>query len=81
MMIPDCMCPWGRSEFSFATCHMNPAVLLQHLLSKVQLNLPLQDFYSWVSMAETMRLDYFRNSNEMEDCVLLNKDYGLYFRP
>ena len=77
IMIPDCKCPWGCSEFSFATSHMNPALLLQHLLSKVQLNLPSRDFYSRVFVAETMRLDYFRNENEEEDVVLLNEDWPI----
>lgn len=76
MMLPDCRCPWGCSEFSFATSHLNLAVLLQHLLSKVQLNMP-SDWYNKLDSVKTMRLDYIRQSNEEDHCVLLNKSWPI----
>lgn len=76
MMLPDCRCPWGCSEFSFATSHLNSAILLQHLLSKVQLNMPTE-WYEKLDSVETMRLDYIRQPNEEDDCVLLNKSWPI----
>lgn len=75
-IIPDVLCPWGCSEFCFAAAGMNPAILLQHILARVELKMDP----SWIDKlhtAETMRLDYFRHDGEDVDKVLLNKDWPI----
>jgi hypothetical protein len=78
MLIPDCKCPWGCSEFSFATSHMNPAVLLQHLLSKVQLNMPSKTLRSEL----LKRCGWIISGTKTREMIMyfLMKS-GLYFHP
>jgi hypothetical protein len=50
MVLPNVLCPWSCCEFPFRTASLNPALLLQHHLPKVQLNLPLAllcQFIQW----------------------------------
>lgn len=75
-LIPDVLCPWGCSEFCFAVSHMNPAILLQHLLARVELDVDV-DCSDKLYTAETMRLDYFRLDTEEVDRVLLNKEWPI----
>ena len=59
MVIPDVLCPWGCSEFSFRTSVIDPSLLLQHHLRRVHLNFPSKNNYERLHLVETSRLDYF----------------------
>ena len=75
-IVPDVLCPWGCSEFCFKTTELNPGLLLQHHLRKVQLNLPQQDHQKMYSV-DSSRLDYIRRDNEDGDFVLMNPDWPI----
>jgi len=74
MMIPDVLCPWGCSEFAFKAKPLQPSTMFQHLLPKVQLNLP-NDRASFMHLSETARLDYIQKPDEERDYVLMNKSW------
>ena len=74
MVLPSVLCPWGCSEFPFRTASLNPALLLQHHLAKVQLNLP-SALVAQLHTVESSRLDYIRKPHEPPDYVLLNKKW------
>jgi len=71
MIVPDVLCPWGCSEFSF---HGNPfelAVFIQHHLRKVVLNVHSTNIYKLVKIIQSSRDDYIRPDGDY-DMVLLN---------
>ena len=76
MILPDVLCPWGCSEFCFRTTELNPGLLLQHHLRKVQLNL-LQQEHQKIYSVDSSRLDYIRRDDEDLDYVLLNRDWPI----
>jgi hypothetical protein len=76
MVLPNVLCPWGCCEFPFRTASLNPALLLQHHLPKVQLNLP-SALLCQLHTVESSRLDYIRKPNEQLDYVLLNPKWPI----
>jgi hypothetical protein len=78
MVLPNVLCPWGccDREFPFRTASLNSALLLQHHLPKVQLNLPLALLCQLHTM-ESLRLDYIWKPNEPSDYVLLNPKWPI----
>lgn len=79
-VLPNVLCPWGCSEFCFASKEMDPSILIQHHLRKAQLNL-LQDKgglgHSSLYLCETSRNDYLRRDDEEVDYVLMNKEWPI----
>lgn len=73
-MVPDVLCPFGESEFCFLAEHMNPALLIQHHLRKVVLNLPSGKDFADIYTVETSRDDFIRPNNDY-DKLLLNKNW------
>ena len=74
MVLPDVLCPWGCTEFSFRCRAIEPSIILQHLLPKVNLNMTTSSS-KLLFTAETSRLDYIRRRGESIDYVLLNKHW------
>ena len=72
--IPDVLCPWGCSEFCYKAKEINPSLLIQNQLRKVQLNLP-SNMFGEMYTVETSRVDYIRNENECKDRTLLNPEW------
>ena len=78
MIIPDVLCPYGCSEFAHQCKHIDPSLLIQAQLRKVQLNLcPDPDGHSKMYLADTARQDYIRRDDEVGDFVLMNKDWPI----
>jgi len=76
IVVPDVLCPWGCCEFPFRSRELDPAIVMQHHLRRVQLNLPT-DHDKLMHEVETSRLDYIRRPKENVDFVLLNPDWPI----
>ena len=76
MVVPDVLCPWGCSEFTFRSLDLNVGLLMQHHLRKVQLNLSASDTPN-LYQVETSRLDYIREAGEDTDFVLMNPNWPI----
>ena len=76
IVVPDVLCPWGCSEFTFRAGDLNAAMMMQHHLRKVQLNLP-SCYTPNMFQVETSRLDYIREAGEYTDCVLMNPNWPI----
>ena len=76
MLIPDVLCPWGCCEFAFQCKSVDPSLLIQAHLRKVQLNLR-PDGHAKMYLVDTSRQDYIRHDYEDEDFVLMNRDWPI----
>jgi hypothetical protein len=74
-LIPDVLCPWGCGEYCHCASTVDPSLLIQRHLLKVQLNLSAFNGHDKLYLVETSRLDYIRKDKEQVDCVLLNRDW------
>jgi len=76
MILPDVLCPWGCSDFSFHGHPFNLAVFIQNHLRKVVLNLPSTEMYKLVKTVQSSRDDYIRVENDY-DMVLLADEWRI----
>ena len=74
-LVPNVACPWGCGEFCHQAVPVDPSLLVQRHLMKVQLNLSRFNSHENLFYIENSRLDYIRLDDEPIDTVLMNDDW------
>ena len=76
VMLPNVLCPFGCSEFCTMSAHLDWRLVLQRLLLKIYLPLPLLSEDRKYQNVHNMTNQYFREPGDY-DLILLNKAWSV----